>query len=78
MTPRTMRRAERGVHLFWGVVLASYVYGLLPSWGEPLVRWVVVPGIAASGFAMWFAAPLRRMRKRFASSPRDAGVPVSS
>jgi hypothetical protein len=24
------------------------------------VRWVVVPGIAATGFAMWFAAPLKR------------------
>ena len=66
MTPRTMRRAERAVHLFWGLVLAAYAYGLLPSWGEPVVRWVVVPGIAASGFAMWFAAALRRMRKRLA------------
>jgi hypothetical protein len=25
------------------------------------VRWLVVPGIVASGFAMWFAAPIRRM-----------------
>jgi len=61
MTPRTMRKAERAVHLVWALVLALYVYGFLPSWGEPLVRWVVVPGIAASGFAMWFAAPLRKL-----------------
>lgn len=61
MTPRTMRKAERAIHLLWGLVLALYVYGSLPSWGEPVVRWVVVPGIAASGFAMWFAAPLRRL-----------------
>ncbi len=26
--------------------------------GEAVVRWVVIPGIVASGFAMWFAAPL--------------------
>lgn len=64
MTPRTMRRSERGVHLFWALVLALYVYGFLPTWGEPVVRWVVMPGIAASGLAMWFAAPLRRVARR--------------
>jgi hypothetical protein len=64
MTPRTLRKAERCVHLFWGVVLALYVYGLLPSWGESAVRWVVIPGIAASGFAMWFAAPIRRVGRQ--------------
>ena len=61
MTPRTMRKAERAVHLVWALLLALYVYGFLPSRGEPLVRWLVVPGIAASGFAMWFAAPLRKL-----------------
>jgi hypothetical protein len=61
MTPRTMRKAERAVHLVWALLLALYVYGLLPSWGESAVRWAVVPGIAASGFAMWFAAPLRKL-----------------
>jgi hypothetical protein len=61
MTPRTMRKAERAVHLVWALLLALYVYGLLPSWGESAVRWIVVPGIAASGFAMWFAAPLRKL-----------------
>lgn len=65
MTPRTMRKAERAVHLFWGLVVLLYVYGLLPSWGEPTVRWVVIPGIAASGFAMWFAAPLRKFARRY-------------
>jgi hypothetical protein len=64
MTPRAMRKAERVVHLFWGLVLVLYVYGLLPSWGEPAVRWVVIPGIAASGLAMWFAAPLRKLAKK--------------
>ena len=72
MTPRTMRKAERAVHLVWALVLALYVYGFLPSWGESAVRWVVVPGIAASGFAMWFAAPLRKLfrnvRRRFITS----------
>lgn len=61
MTARTIRKAERAAHLVWALLLALYVYGLLPSWGESAVRWVVVPGIAASGFAMWFAAPLRKL-----------------
>lgn len=74
MTPRTMRRAERGVHLVWGFVLLLFVYGLLPRWGESVVRWLVVPGIAASGFAMWFAAPLRRLRKR-ARTPESGRAP---
>ena len=78
MTPRTMRKAERAVHLVWALVLALYVYGLLPSWGESGVRWVVVPGIAASGFAMWFAAPLRKlvrsMRGRFIRSEDRAPI----
>lgn len=73
MTPRTVRRAERAVHLFWGLVIALHVYGLLPSWGEPVMRWVVVPGIAGSGFAMWFAAPLRRFAKRVVGSSAPAG-----
>lgn len=64
MTPRTVRKAERTVHLFWGALLALYVYGVLPAWGEPLVRWLVVPGIVGSGLAMWFAAPLRRFVRR--------------
>jgi hypothetical protein len=63
MTPRTVRKAERVAHLVWGVVLGLYVYGVLPSWGESMVRWLVVPAIAASGFAMWFAAPLRRLAR---------------
>lgn len=61
MTPGTKRKTQRGVHLAWALLLALFVYGLLPSWGESAVRWVVIPGIAASGFAMWFAAPLRRL-----------------
>jgi hypothetical protein len=76
MTPRTVRRAERIVHLFWGLVIALYVYGLLPSWGEPVLRWIVVPGIVGSGFAMWFAAPLRRLIKRLAS--RWMGLAVAA
>ena len=64
MTPRTMRRAERAVHLAWGTVIIVHAYGLLPSWGTPVVRWIVVPGIVASGLAMWFAAPIRRMARR--------------
>jgi hypothetical protein len=67
MTPRTLRRAERAAHLFWGLVIAGYVYGLLPAWGEPFVRWVVIPGVAASGLAMWFAAPIRRLARRIVS-----------
>jgi hypothetical protein len=72
MTPRMMRKAERVVHLFWGLVLVLYVYGLLPSWGEPAVRWVVIPGIAASGLAMWFAAPLRKLAKKMRVPARAA------
>jgi hypothetical protein len=78
MTPRTVRKAERAVHLFWGLVIASYVYGVLPAWGESIVRWVVVPGIAGSGFAMWFAAPLRRFARRIvgAGAPRAIRRPA--
>jgi hypothetical protein len=64
MTPRAVRQAERAAHLFWALALVLYAYGWMPTWGEPVVRWVVVPGIAGSGFAMWFAAPLRRLARR--------------
>lgn len=64
MTPRTVRRAERAAHLLWALLLTLSVYGLLPSWGDTAVRWVVVPAIAGSGFAMWFAAPLRKLLRR--------------
>jgi hypothetical protein len=64
MTPRAMRRAERAVHLAWGVLVVLHAYGLLPSWGTPVVRWIAVPGIVASGLAMWFAAPMRRLARR--------------
>ena len=43
--------------------MGLYVYGLLPRWGEPLVRWLVIPAAVASGLAMWFAAPIRRHAK---------------
>jgi hypothetical protein len=63
MTPRMVRIAERWVHLGWALLIALYVYGLLPAWGDALVRWVIVPGLVGSGFAMWFAAPLRRLAR---------------
>jgi hypothetical protein len=68
MTPRAVRRGERAVHLLWGLLLALHVYGVLPPWGETVVRWLVVPGLVGSGFAMWFAAPLRRLAKRVVGS----------
>lgn len=74
MTPRSVRKAERAMHLAWGLVILFYVYGLLPSWGQPLVRWVVIPGIAASGFAMWFAAPIRRLGRRVGVLARVFGT----
>jgi hypothetical protein len=64
MTPRTVRRAERAAHIVWGVVIAAYVYGMLPAWGEPVLRWIVIPAAVASGLAMWFAAPIRRLLRR--------------
>ena len=69
MTPRTMRKAERAVHLVWALLLALYVYGLLPSWGVSAVRWIVVPGIAASGFAMWFAATVPEIETSVVVAP---------
>lgn len=77
MTPRTVRKAERMAHLLWGLLLALYVYGLLPSWGEPLVRWVVIPAAVASGLAMWFAAPLRRFAKRLVGASAARGAASS-
>jgi hypothetical protein len=74
MTPRTMRKAERAVHLLWALVLILSVYGLVPSWSEPVIRWVVIPGMVASGFAMWFAAPLRRLGRNARSSVGSAAV----
>lgn len=70
MTPRTVRIAERWAHLTWGLLIALYAYGLLPRWGESIVRWAVIPGIVGSGFAMWFAAPLRRLARSLALSAR--------
>jgi hypothetical protein len=64
MTPRNVRRAERTAHLVWGAVIAAYVYGMLPAWGEPVLRWIVIPAAVASGLAMWFAAPIRRLLRR--------------
>lgn len=64
MTARTIRRAERTAHLLWGVLIAGYAYGALPTWGEPVVRWIVIPGAVASGLAMWFAAPIRQLVRR--------------
>jgi hypothetical protein len=58
-----------------GSVLGLFAYGFLPSWGDLLVRWVVIPGIAASGFAMWFAAPLRRLLRRARPSNAMTFVP---
>jgi hypothetical protein len=63
-----MRKAERAVHLFWALVLGMYVYELLPSWGDQVTRWLVVPGIAASGLAMWFAAPVRKFVRKIRAS----------
>lgn len=67
----TRGRAESGAGgpFLWAVVLILSVYGLLPSWGDSAVRWVVVPAIAASGFAVWFAAALRKLL-RFQRHPR--------
>jgi hypothetical protein len=77
VTPRTVRRAERAVHLVWGAVIAFHVYGLLPAWGDPVLRWIVVPGIVGSGFAMWFAAPIRRFVRRGASLARSLPRPAA-
>ena len=74
MIPRTVRKAERLAHLAWGAILLLYVYGLLPTWGEPVVRWVVVPGLVGSGLAMWFAAPLLRFVRGLGEGSR-VGVP---
>ena len=72
MTLRMVRIAERWVHLGWALLIALYVYGLLPAWGDAFVRWVVVPGLVGSGFAMWFAAPLRRMARAVLNRAKPA------
>ena len=75
MTPRTIRKAERAAHLVWGLFLTLYVYELLPTWGTPVVRWVVIPASVGSGLAMWFAAPIRRYAKALARAwPRAAAT----
>jgi len=74
MTPRAMRKAERAVHLVWALVLVLFVYGFLPSWGESAVRWVVVPGIAASGFAAPLSKLFRNARGRLLTSRDRAPV----
>jgi hypothetical protein len=36
--PRTVRRAERAVHLSWGTLIILHSYEFLPAWGAPLVN----------------------------------------
>jgi hypothetical protein len=74
MTPRTIRKAERAAHLVWGLVIGLHLRAV-PSWGEAMLRWLVVPAIAASGFAMWFAAPLRRLARRVRDVSRARADP---
>ena len=46
--------------------------GLRRSFRPRPLRWFVVPGIAGSGLAMLFAAPLRRLEKQIIErSARD-------
>jgi hypothetical protein len=60
MSARAKRRAQRGVHLLAGAVLAAYLYAPLGSELEDVVRFAIFPILALTGIAMWQAARVRR------------------
>jgi hypothetical protein len=74
MTPTSIRKAERGAHFFWGTVPAAQPYGFMPAWSEEIVQWLVFPALAASGFAMWFAARIRKVARRFRRTSNWTGL----
>jgi hypothetical protein len=57
------RTAQRGVHLFTGLVLLVYVYAV-PATDlllAAVIRWLVLPVLVATGLAMWHWPRLRRL-----------------
>jgi hypothetical protein len=75
MTTITSRRAgggkkirdrQRLAHLLAGLALVAYVYA--PGGPSPVleaaVRWVVLPGLVASGVLMWQWPKIRRWARR--------------
>lgn len=64
-TPRRRtRRFQRIAHLVTGLPVLAYVY-TAPAADAPLtigVRWLAVPVLVATGFAMWLAPRVRRRR----------------
>jgi hypothetical protein len=57
------RTAQRGVHLFTGLVLVVYVYAVpaTDSLLAAVIRWLVLPLLVATGLAMWQWPRLRRL-----------------
>jgi hypothetical protein len=65
------RTAQRGRHLFTGLVLIVYMYAV-PVTDSPLaavIRWLVLPLLVATGLAMWQWPRLRRLVR----GPRRTG-----
>jgi protein-S-isoprenylcysteine O-methyltransferase Ste14 len=65
------RTAQRGVHLFTGLVLVVYVYAVpATDWLlADVIRWLVLPLLVATGLAMWQWPRLRRLVR----GPRRTG-----
>lgn len=63
MTPRRTRFLIRTLHLLLGATVGAVVYlpaGWVEPW-RPLLGFVVVPILVASGLALWQQARLRRL-----------------
>jgi hypothetical protein len=61
MSARTLRRAQRRVHLLAATVLFTYVYAPLGAELQDVGRFGVFPVLGLSGIAMWQVARTRRV-----------------
>lgn len=72
VSPATLRKAQRRAHLLGAAVLLAYVYAPLKTELQDVVRFAVFPALVLTGIAMWQALRIRRISRRFRSSPDGA------
>jgi hypothetical protein len=66
MSEGTKRTIVRWIHLLLSIPIIAYVYSPfeeLPSYA-PVVRYVSIPVLVASGFCMWKGHVVRRLLSR--------------
>ena len=76
MTAAQQRKLQRAVHLGAGVVTVAYLYGPGTARIHDAIRFIVLPLLVLTGFLMWQAPRLRRLRKTL--SRRRAPDPAAS